>query len=28
MAGLREETEAIAPGPPFQGGPPDDIYLF
>jgi len=27
-AGLRGATGAIAPGPPFQGGPRDDIYLF
>jgi len=28
-AGLRGgATGAIAPGPPLQGGPRDDIYLF
>jgi len=27
-AGLRGATGAIAPGPPLQGGPRDEIYLF
>jgi len=28
MAGLRGATGAIAPGPPLQWGPRDEIYLF